>query len=161
MQLFSAEHDTILPQRIDTLIGESTKQGPFYPPQPVLDELMNSGRIKSMQNENLKRYLFDWGATLNWFHFDYGLAISFSNDQFQPYLNKHWSWKNIDIAAGIPFYTQRSTLAQDQVELFRQLEFENLVDANLFHTVRLERRLTGMEVLIDNILREIEISLGR
>lgn len=161
MGLFSGNQDTISAQKIDTLLGLAMNQTPFYPPQPVLDELLNSGKIKAMPNEKLKQYLFDWESTLKWFHFDYDLLINFSNNQLNSYLNKNWSWKNIDIASGTEFYNERSKLSPQQNELFSDLEFENLVDTNLFHTNRLYSRLKEILSLIDKIRSEIEVSLHR
>jgi len=159
MQLFKANNDNFSATQIDTLLGQSFGQAPFYPVQPVLTELLNSGKIKSLSNANLKRHLFDWESTIKWFHFDYGLFIGFSNNQLSPYINKHWSWKNIGIAAGSNFFEERSILTADENDVFRELEFENLIDTNLFHSKRLYTRLEEINTLIDNILREIEISL--
>ena len=162
MQQFSAEnHLNLSDQQIDTLLGQSLKQAPFYPPQPVLSELLNSGKIKSLPNENIKRYLFDWESTIKWFHFDYDLMINFSNNHLSPYMNKHVSWKNIEIAEGSIFFKERSTLTPEKNAVFKELEFENLIDNNLFHTNRLYIRLQNINTLMDKILIEIEKSLQK
>lgn len=159
MGLFSSDGNNMTELQIDTMLAKSFKQAPFYPTQPVLSELLNSGEIKSLENENLKHSLLDWEAMIRWFHFDYDLMLKFSNDELFPYLNKNWSWKNIDIAEGTKFYTERSVLATGQKELFRELEFENLIDSNLFHSNRLYQRLEKIQLLIDRILSEIGSSL--
>ena len=47
MQLFKANNDNFSATRIDTMLGQISKQAPFHPHQPVLNELLNSGNIKS------------------------------------------------------------------------------------------------------------------
>ncbi|MCB0662768.1 MAG: hypothetical protein KDC24_08510 [Saprospiraceae bacterium] len=159
MDLFSPDPGNFSPQRIDTLIGQSAKQAPFYPPQPVLDELINSGKLKSLPSNKLKQYFFEWESNIKWFYFDYELFINFSRNHMDPYITKNWSWKNIDIAEGGQYFKERSKLLASNKELFQSLEFENLIDNNLFHTNRLYQRLTAIDTLIDNILAEIEVSL--
>ncbi|MEZ4810061.1 MAG: DUF6090 family protein [Allomuricauda sp.] len=161
MNLFIAHDGGISAQDIDLLISQSAKQVPFYPPQPVLDELFNSGKIKSISNETLRRNLLEWESNIKWFHFDYDLMITFSNDQFQPYITRHWSWKNIEITEGSEFFDERSTFNVDPNELLQKLEFENLIDTNLFHTNRLYKRLKIIDVLLDNILLQIDNSLSQ
>ena len=161
LNLFMAHDGNILAQEIDILLSQSAKQGPFYPPQPVLDELFNSGKIKSISNENLRRNLLEWESNIKWFHFDYGLMIAFSNDQFQPYITKHWSWRNIEIMEGSKFFEERSAFNVDPNELLQKLEFENLIDTNLFHTNRLYKRLKETDVLLDSILQQIDNSLSQ
>ncbi|PHN06974.1 DUF6090 family protein [Flavilitoribacter nigricans] len=160
MHQFGSDQKIYSVPQIDTLLALSMQQPPFYPPQPVLAELMNSGKLKSLSNKELKQHLFDWEANVRWLHFDYDLFISFSNDQFQPYINKKWSWKNIDLAEGNEFHDARSTLLDTDIYgIFQELEFENLIDSNLFHSNRLYKRLVNIGILIDNILKQIEVSL--
>jgi len=160
LELFYQNPDEIGASRIDSLLGQGSKQAPFYPPQPVLDELLASGKIKSLSNETLTIYLLEWKATMQWFHFDYDLMIQFNSNEFNPYINKHWPWKNIDLADTEDYTQKKSPFTPRPETLFRDLEFENLVENSKFHTNRLFRRLKSMDTLLRNILEEIEVNLA-
>ena len=112
-----------------------------------------------MPNNALKRKLYDWESTIKWFHFDYDLYINFNNTQFQPYINTNWSWKNIDIAEGSKQVQSRSKLTNNPMKIIQDLEFENLVDQNLFQANRLHRRLEGIDIMIDKLMVELEMHL--
>jgi len=159
MQMIASEDESLSELRIDTLIAKCTMQPPFFPLQPTLAELMNSGNIKSLPNDQLKRKLYDWESTIKWFHFDYDLYINFNNFQFQPYLNTRWSWKNIDIADGSKHVQTRSKLTSAPLKMIHDLEFENLVDQNLFHANRLHHRLEGVDIMIAKLLDELDAEL--
>lgn len=159
LQLFYQNPDEIAASRVDSLLAKGSNQAPFYPPQPVLEELLASGKIKSLSNETLKVYLLEWKATMHWFHFDYDLMIGFNSNEFIPYINKHWPWKNIDLAYTEEYNRKRSTFTPRPEELFRDLEFENLIENSKFHTNRLFRRLKSMDTLIGNIQEEINGNL--
>jgi len=155
LQLFYQNPDEIRASRVDSLLGQGSNQAPFYPPQPVLDELLASGKIKSLSNETLKVYLLEWKATMQWFHFDYDLMIGFNSNEFNPYINKNWPWKNIDLAYTEEYARKKSAFTPRPEVLFRDLEFENLIENSKFHTNRLYSRLKSMDMLISNIILEI------
>ncbi len=155
LELFYQNPEKIAASRVDSLLGKGSNQAPFYPPQPVLDELLASGNIKSLSNETLKVYLLEWKATLQWFHFDYDLMIGFNSNEFNPYINKHWPWKNIDLAYSEKSTGEKSPFTPRPEMLFRELEFENLIENSRFHTNRLFMRLKSMDTLIGNIREEI------
>jgi len=159
MFIFEADSIQYSESKIDTLISVSLKQAPFYPLQPILDEMMVSGTIKSLPNETLKKRLFDWESTIDWLHFDYDLYLRFNVEEYNPYMTKNISWKNIDIVEGNRSFTKRSRLSGSVKLLFKELEFENLIDSNLFHSNRLHRRLVKIDALLDTILSEINASL--
>ncbi|MCB0655392.1 MAG: hypothetical protein KDC57_04610 [Saprospiraceae bacterium] len=159
MQMIASQDEPISEFQIDSLISKSMMQPPFFPLQPTLAELMNSGNIKTMPNNALKRKLYDWESTIKWFHFDYDLYINFNNTQFQPYINTNWSWKNIDIAEGSKQVQSRSKLTNNPMKIIQDLEFENLVDQNLFQANRLHRRLEGIDIMIDKLMVELEMHL--
>ena len=159
MQMIASQDEPISELQIDSLISKSMLQPPFFPLQPTLAELINSGNIKSMPNDALKRRLYDWESTIKWFHFDYDLYINFNNTQFQPYINTNWSWKNIDIAEGSKQVQSRSKLTNNPMKIIQDLEFENLVDQNLFQANRLHRRLEGIDIMIDKLMVELEMHL--
>lgn len=160
LQLFKQNPEDISARKVDTLLGKATSQAPFYPPQPVLDEMMTSGTIKSLSSETLKRLLFEWQSHIQWFHLDYDLMLKFSSNEYNPYINRHWPWRNIDQTGVGESFTEISAFSPGPEVLFGELEFENLVENNLFHTDRLFRRLKQVDTLISHIQQQISINSG-
>jgi hypothetical protein len=78
-----------------------------------------------------------------------------TEEDIVPYLSKRYPLKDID-KYGALNWKQASQLPNDKLEVFRELEFENLVDDNLYRLMSYERDLQKGKVVIRNILRQIQ-----
>ncbi|PCJ94919.1 MAG: hypothetical protein COA50_11090 [Flavobacteriaceae bacterium] len=153
-------HDsiTLTALQIDTILSQTFKGAPFNPPQPILDELLNTGNLNLIQNKKLQQYLFEWESKNKHFKLVYSAYWQFDSDQLAPYLNKHWSWKNLEIAGGTAYWKDRSKLKTNVNAMFQDIEFENLFTTNAFHLTRLQNELKQMDQLLISIIAETEIN---
>ncbi len=158
VNLCGQESITLTAVQIDTILSQTSKGAPFIPAQPILDELLNTGNLHLIRNKRLKQYLFEWESRKKYFQLVYSAYWEFDSDKLEPYLNKHWSWKNLEIASGSTHWKDRSKLTIDINKVLHDIEFENLFVNNRFHLVRLQNALKEIDQLITSIIKETEIN---
>ncbi|MBK7869343.1 MAG: hypothetical protein IPJ74_01005 [Saprospiraceae bacterium] len=156
MNLCGTANNTISMLYIDTLLSNSLIFPPFNSPQPILEELNSSGKLKLIRDEQLKQDLFKWLAQLKWVNLDNDLIHNWVHERLHPYLINRVSYKNMDVAGGSSLLRERSRLTKDYTSIFQDLEFENIMDNKSFFQIRMQSYFKELGQIIDKIIQETE-----
>jgi hypothetical protein len=155
MGFFGRPKEELSTLNIDSIVFFSIEFQRFIPTQNALMDLLQSGRLQLIRDESLKSYLYDWTRIMGQIDESYSGVKQKTEEDIVPYLSKRYPLKDID-KYGALNWKQASQLPNDKLEVFRELEFENLVDDNLYRLMSYERDLQKGKVVIRNILRQIQ-----
>lgn len=138
---------------VDSLLFMVLESGEFRPSENTINDLIQSGRLKLLQNKKLKTLLYQWQSDLK------SLVVSFNrvelkiDNELVPYLSKKYALKDIDKYGDLN-WKENSTLQIDKYEIFNDIEFENITDDYLYRVISAEIKLNEIENVIDAILNE-------
>jgi hypothetical protein len=153
MDFFGKPEAYLKQHNIDSLLFMLLETGEFRPSENTINDLIQSGRLKLLQNKKLKVLLYQWQSDLK------SLDVSFKrvelkiDDELVPYLSKNYALKDIDKYGSLN-WKENSTLQINKYEIFNDIEFENITDDYLYRAISAEIRLDDIEKIIDAILNE-------
>lgn len=136
----------------DSLIQKLYDNPTWNPSTYVLSDLRNSGQLKSLKNEQLKKLLHNWEQHYENLKEYYELEMSLY-DNFFHLMEENGSARNA-------IFKQRlgsSSITRDNLELLMNPKFENQLSHILMITASLNSIYTNQTVeLINQILKETE-----
>ena len=153
MSLFGKSETYISKYNTDSLLYVVLEPGEFRASENTINDLIQSGRLKLIQNKNLKRLLYQWQSALKDFDVAYHRLELKIDDALVPYLSKKYAFKDID-KYGLLNWKENSNLEINKLEIFNQIEFENIVDDYLYRIITSERSLKDIEHVLESILKE-------
>ena len=153
MNLFGKSRSQIQKANTDSLIFFTLSWPEFNPTSSVLDDLLQSGRLRLITNSELRKLLFKWTPTIEEAKSQYKEMIRFNNDRVFDFLNKHVSFKNID-EYGMVYSEKKSVFEIDNSLLFNQVYYENMLEGQLFFFTASLNEIKEINVLIDKILNK-------
>lgn len=114
---------------IDSVIVRTIDSPTWNPSSYVLTEMKNSGQIKILKNQDLKRMLFEWDQ-----HFEnlkewYQLEVNFY-EKYMDYLVSNGSFRNLRLNTTLGAESKSKFEGQNK-ELLQDVVFENLNTRNL------------------------------
>jgi len=141
----------------DSLIYYSLEYSKYNPSENALTDLVQSGRLQRINNDNLKNLLYQWSRGLK--EADNQFDDFEKKTQFDiiPYLTKKYPLKNID-AYGRLKWKNSSKLKIDKLYIFEDLEYENLMDDLLYRLDRYNECLDNLKGIIESILKEVRLN---
>ena len=155
MGFFGRPEEELAMLNIDSIVFFSVEFQRFIPTQNALADLLQSGRLQLIRNGTLKSYLYDWTRIMGQIDESYSGVKQKTEEDIVPYLSTRYPLKDID-KYGALAWKQPSRLPNNKLQVFRELEFENLVDDHLYRLMRYERDLTKGKAIIKNILKQIQ-----
>ncbi|MFZ9003032.1 MAG: DUF6090 family protein [Robiginitalea sp.] len=155
MGFFGRPKEELATLNIDSIVFFSIEFQRFIPTQNALTDLLQSGRLQLIRDESLKSYLYDWTRIMGQIDESYSGVKQKTEEDIVPYLSKRYPLKDID-KYGALNWKQASELPNSKLEVFRELEFENLVDDHLYRLMRYERDLRKGKAVIGSILLQIQ-----
>jgi hypothetical protein len=155
INLFGKSQTEIKNTNTDSLIYYSLTWPEFNPTSSVLNDLLQSGRLRLITNSDLRKLLFEWTPAIEEAKSQYDEMIRFNNDRVFEYLNKYVSFKNVD-NYGMVFWREKSVFKIDHSFLFNQLYYENMLEGQLYFFTASINELKDINMLIDNILENTE-----
>jgi len=115
-------------------------------------EILQSGKFQNLTNDKLKTLIIEWTQKKNEVLRTQNLANRNSEDLIR-YLYKRYPLKNID-AFGILNWKEKSKLKIDKYLIFKDIEFENLIDDLLYKLENFKDALISLQAVIDAIILE-------
>ena len=143
---------------IDSLLQSVGSVPKYYPQNGFLLDLINSGNLGIINNDNLRSKLSSWLPTLETLKDRENSAIIFNHDLLR-YVIKNGSWLNSDEQTndsditGIKF--PKSGFEINNNELVKNVEFENMIEnLSVFKSLLLDRhkKLLDLNTEIINLL---------
>ena len=140
---------------IDSLFFYSFETGSFRPSENTISDLLQSGRLQLLKNINLKDLLYQWTRVLKEYNNARDRVEIKVDVEFVPYLSKQYSMRDIDIYGRLNWKT-KTVLKIDKLQIFEDIEFENLLDDFLYRSSNSRNGLDELEKVIDAIIKETE-----
>ena len=139
--------------KLDQLLFNSFEHLNYFPSQHSLNELIQSGKMQYLRNDRLKSLLYQWSSALDTSLEGFNGVDQKVEQDLLPYLTRKYPLKDMD-RFGPLAWKEGSTLQSDKTLILRELEFENLIDDNLYRLNDFLSSLSDLSVLIEEILTE-------
>ena len=138
---------------IDSLLFVAFEVGEFKFSENTISDLLQSGRLQLLHNETLINLLYEWSATtMAYYTSNERMNLKIDNELI-PYLQKKYPLKDIDIYGALK-WESKSLLKTDKLQIFKDLEFENIMDDYLYRINGSHSNLKDLEIIIDAIIKE-------
>jgi hypothetical protein len=153
MHLFGKGEALIKTHNIDSLMFHAFDPSIFRPSENTISGLIQSGRLDLLQNQELVNLIYEWGRTMKSLN-DRSERILINIDNvILPYLSKKYALKDTDIYGDLQ-WKNKSNLTVDKLQIFQEIEFENITDDFLYRVVDCKNRLLELDLLITKISEE-------
>ena len=150
MELIGQPKEILNENNLDSLIAASLDYKEYRPSQVVYADLIASGRL-NLISENLRLLLFEWSIALDGKKEGYDTLDEISQTLLLPYLTKNASMKNID-SYSIVDWKEKSKLPTNYYKMFKDLEFENNMENQLWDLTNYIIWLENLEKATDKVI---------
>jgi len=116
---------------LDSLLYFALNSESYLPARYTIDDALRSGQIDLIKDENLKNTLLQWGTDLDMIQTYKTIQTNWQNQQMMPFMNRFISWRQTEVYGGKTWY-KPSKIPFEYEPLFQSLEFENILDNNLY-----------------------------
>jgi len=150
MNLINRDVAYLKTQNTDSLIFKVFENGDMNVTENSILELLQSGKLGNLKNEQLKSLIFEWTQKKN--KADTGRRnMEEKGTYLVNYLTKKYPLKNID-AYGILKWKNPSRLKVNKYQIFYDLEFENIIDDFLYNLVNYNIRIKNLQETVKSII---------
>ena len=137
--------------KTDSLIYMSIEYKHFNPSNNILFEVLQTGNLKIISNKALKDNLFEWSRELENNKSTFKIYGKWIEDGILPYYSKNIALKNID-KYGPLAWKKKSEFDEGIASIFKDREFENIIDNNLYHLSTLKNEYSNLKTIIEEII---------
>ncbi|MDX1332031.1 MAG: DUF6090 family protein [Robiginitalea sp.] len=155
MEFFGKPAEALQRVNLDSIVFFSVEYQRFIPSQNALTDLIQSGGLQLITNQDLKDALYDWTRVMGLIDETYSGVKQKTEDDIIPFLTPRYPLKDIDRFGGLG-WKEPSRLPTNKYALFSEIAYESLVDDYLYRLLRYENNLKKGRSLIQKILRIIE-----
>lgn len=157
LKLTNKSEPEIQKYNIDSIISQSLKYGNFNPSNSTMQELISSGKLNLIKEENLKDNLFNWLQLLKDTNEDFKNQDLQAITMLEVYLSKTVSFKNTISYHPYDFGDGYSELFDRKYErIFNDLEFENLYYGKRFWNKVMINHYKELDELAMTIIAQTE-----
>ncbi|QIE58003.1 hypothetical protein G5B37_05245 [Rasiella rasia] len=135
----------------DELLQKTFWTPNWTPSSFVLVELKSSGALSKLKNNELKTLLFKWEREFANMHVNKDAYILYGEEYIE-FITKNGSVRNIDALTEETKHLQKSTIANNSLELLKIPEFENRADNFYFLAFRLRDNFQALRVTMQDIV---------
>ena len=153
MSLVGKEKDEIEKYNTDSLLFSSLEVGEFKFSENTISDLLQSGRLQLLHNEKLINLLYEWSSNKISFYMSNERDYLKIDNVIVPYLQKKYPFKDLDMYGDLR-WESKSLLKTDKLQIFYDIEFENIMDDYLYRINASRKRLEELEAIIDDIIKE-------
>ncbi|AOW19914.1 DUF6090 family protein [Urechidicola croceus] len=155
MSLFGEKNEIISNHNIDSLIFNALETGSFRPSENTISDLLQSGRLQLLQNEKLKHLIYQWTRSIKTSDVRFERVEQKIDNELVPYLSKNYALKDIDMYGELE-WKNKTLLKIDKYKIFKDIEFENILDDYMYRTLSSKNGLNELTIIINDILKETE-----
>jgi len=154
MDLIGSDEDALRAKNPDSLIFRFFESGGIDFSENTILELIQSGKMQYIQNDNIKNLTFEWNQKKE------NAVRSYEQKQrvtnlLIAYLYKRYPIKNIDIY-GVLKWKEPSKLQVNKLAIFNEVEFESLTDDLLYTLYNLIEKQKTLQNIIEQIIEATE-----
>jgi len=143
----SVEHSV----NIDSLLTRAITSPSWKPSEFVLNELKNSDGLAKLNDNDLKRQLFQWSRFFNELQ-ETMAQLEDTNKDLILFIRENGSLRNVDVESEL-FKYRRSQLGIENAKLLQNFKFENIIDDKLYVLIEAKNDYARAKVLIEEILQ--------
>lgn len=151
MNLIGASNEELDKYNLDSLLYTSFGANELYFADNTLRNIMNSGQLNLIKNEDISLLLYEWNQLSEIRKLRIEKLDAWANGKFIPYLLSKISFKEMDVNANLK-WGGKSKVKPKYHSLFQELKFENYLDNNLWFHNEILKRCNESEILIDKII---------
>jgi hypothetical protein len=140
---------------LDSLFFNVFESGSFTPSENTISDLLQSGSLQLLKNKKLKNLIHQWSRILKSYENTQNRVELKIDEQLIPYLSRKYSLKDIDNYGQLN-WKNKTSLSVDKLQVFEDIEFENILDDYLYRKKSSKKGLLELEKIIDDILKETE-----
>ena len=140
-------------KHIDSLLYWAIEYGPFISNNNTYTEIINTGEIELLRNDDIKNALFEYNRELDNNSTTYKMLEKWIEEGILPYLINTVSIRNIDSYGSIG-WEQKSRFDGGFDTLIDDRKFENLIDNNVYHLARIKDEYLKLERITDVIIKQ-------
>lgn len=156
MGLINQDIETLEQVNTDSLIFQVFEYGGFEISENTVLEVMQVGQLQNLQNEELKSFILEWSQEKTRIERTRE-TLTRKSEYLIEYLMTRYPIKNID-QYGVLAWENDSEIEVNKYLIFRDLEFENIVDDYLYNLSSYEIRIKDILVVIDGILKNSTVT---
>lgn len=149
--LVGANKSELAAYNLDSLFNFSLFAESYLPSRNSLEDVLQSGKINLLANNDLKNTLLSWSAAMDKLKEYKDIQTNWQNNHYMPYLLSRISFKQMDIY-NHKIWSGQSKIATNYYPVFQDIKFENLVDNNLWLLEYLMDQLNTIELLQNKII---------
>jgi len=153
MNLIGSDETALKAVNLDSLIFQFFESGGINFSENTILELIQSGKMQYIKNDTIKNLIFEWTQRKESVVFTYNQKQRVIN-LLLAYMYKRYPIKNIDIY-GVLKWKEPSKLDIDKFRIFYDVEFESLMDDQLYN---LQGMLDQQKKLNDIVEQIIELT---
>ena len=137
---------------LDSLLDGIFPSVDYLPSNNAIDGIIQSGKLKSLDNPELSSKLSDWKGLV------YTLASrekkldDWASLEVIPYLNRYISWRDVGVVANQSWST-KGQLPTNYAYIFNDLEFENILETFIFHINKCSKRYNETIDLVNDLIK--------
>lgn len=147
------DHELVSEFNFDQMLFYCFEHQNFFPSQHSLNELIQSGKMQYLKNDRLKSMLYQWSSALDNSNENFAGVDQKVEYEILPFLTKKYPLKDMD-QYGPLAWKEGSRLSSDKTVILKELEFENLIDDNMYRLNDFLLSLNELSELINEILEE-------
>ncbi|MDH3650215.1 MAG: hypothetical protein OEQ53_11060 [Saprospiraceae bacterium] len=159
--LFGAPMETISNAELDTLIKAMNDIASFDPHAGTINEMMNSGSIRVIKNEHLRRLISSWSSYLDEVREEENLSSIARDEYVIPYLMENAAmadWMSIGTYGGVVNF--KNYHEGDKSLILSDRRFENLINYSISRRKWSVLRYTAMQEYLQEMIDLIQSELN-
>ncbi|MDY2587554.1 DUF6090 family protein [Winogradskyella aquimaris] len=155
MNLIGNDVEKIREIDTDSLLFQGFEYAQFNPSENALADLLQSGRLNLISDEYLKSLLYQWTRAKKGAEDQFSGLDDKIEDDLVPYLTLNYPLRDVD-SYGRLAWKEKSKLDNDKTLIFRDMQYENLLDDFLYRLSGYTIELKRMDIIFKSIVAEIE-----
>jgi len=153
LKLTKSDESQLREVDVDSVISLSLNYGNYNPANSTIKELISSGKLNLIGNDQLKDNLFNWLQILEDTDEDFKNQDLQAITMLEVYLSKNISLKNTITYHPLDFGDGKSELFNGKYEqIFNDLEFENLYYGKRFWNTVMINHYKNLDILAQKII---------
>lgn len=140
LALFGQSMEQLNETNIDKILLSTLFYGNFNPANSTILDILQSGRLRLVKDNQLKHHLDEWLQMLEDTDEDFRNQDVQANEYFLPYLNNNIAMRNLELHGDLNIVSEKSVLLEDYYyKIFNDFKFENLMISHIgWNTIMLE-----------------------
>jgi hypothetical protein len=158
MSLIGEDENKIKTINTDSLLFQGFEYAQFNPSENSLSNLFQSGHLNLISNDLLKSLLYQWSRANKGVQDQFSGVDDKIEDDLVPYLTKNYALKDVDSYSRLE-WKYKSKLPIDKTKIFRDVEYENLMDDFLYRLSGYTIELKKLDHIFKAIIKQTELQL--